>query len=88
MLADKIKHYQETGKALSVTPAKYKGRYAWLKEVDSLALANAQTEACRFSKFIGYVKVIQHRPMIGVIKSVTVEQTLTNKYFASILVEY
>ena len=27
MLADKIKHYQETGKALSVTPAKYKGQY-------------------------------------------------------------
>ena len=24
MLADKIKHYQQTGKSLSVTPAKYK----------------------------------------------------------------
>ena len=42
MLADKIKHYQETGKTLSVTPAKYKGQYEWLREVDSLALANAQ----------------------------------------------
>ena len=40
--ADKIKHYQETGKTLSVTPAKYKGQYEWLREVDSLALANAQ----------------------------------------------
>ena len=30
MLADKIKHYQETGKALSVTPAKYKGQYEWI----------------------------------------------------------
>ena len=42
MLADKIKHYQQTGKSLSVTPAKYKSQYEWLKEVDSLALANAQ----------------------------------------------
>ena len=42
MLADKIKHYQQTGETLSVTPAKYKGQYEWLKEVDSLALANAQ----------------------------------------------
>ena len=42
MLADKIKHYQHTGKTLSVTPARYKNQYEWLKEVDSLALANAQ----------------------------------------------
>ena len=42
MLADKIKHYQETGEALLVTPARYKSQYEWLKEVDSLALANAQ----------------------------------------------
>ena len=130
MLADKIKHYQETGKSLSVTPAKYKGQYEWLKEVDSLALANAQMNlqtAYRnffrqtrtgFPKFkskkdsrkryttnnqhgsirieggkiklpkVGYVKIVQHRPMMGVIKSATVEQTPTNKYFVSILVEY
>ena len=130
MLADKIKHYQETGKALSVTPAKYKGQYEWLKEVDSLALANAQLNLqtayknffkqrrAGFPKFkskkksrkryttnnqhgsirleggkiklpkVGYVKIVQHRPMMGVIKSVTVEQTPTNKYFVSILVEY
>ena len=37
---------------------------------------------------VGYVKIVQHRPMMGVIKSVTVEQTPTNKYFVSILVEY
>ena len=36
---------------------------------------------------IGYVKVVQRRPMKGVIKSVTIEQTPTNKYYASILVE-
>ena len=42
MLADKIEHYEKTGKMLNNTPAQYKKEYPWLKEVDSLALANAQ----------------------------------------------
>ena len=42
MLADKIKYYEETGKKLNNTPAQYKKEFEWLKEVDSLALANAQ----------------------------------------------
>ncbi len=42
MLADKIEYYKETGKMLNNTPAQYKKEYTWLKEVDSLALANAQ----------------------------------------------
>ena len=42
MLSDKIESYKSTGKFASVTPAKYKERYPYLKEVDSLALANAQ----------------------------------------------
>ena len=42
MLAEKIAYYEETGKSLSVTPAKYKTEFPWLKEVDSLALANSQ----------------------------------------------
>ena len=42
MLEDKIRHYEETGKMLRNTPAGYKGEYLWLKEVDSLALANVQ----------------------------------------------
>lgn len=42
MLADKIKHYEKTGEMLNNTPAQYKKEYPWLKEVDSLALANAQ----------------------------------------------
>ena len=130
MLSDKIKHYQQTGKILSVTPARYKSQYEWLKEVDSLALANAQlnlqtayknffsNKKAGFPKYkskkksrkryttnnqhgsirieggriklpkVGYVKIVQHRPMMGVIKSVTVEQTPANKYFVSILVEY
>ena len=42
MLSDKIESYKETGKFVSVTPAKYKEEYPYLKEVDSLALANVQ----------------------------------------------
>ena len=42
MLSDKIESYKSTGKFTSVTPAKYKEDYPYLKEVDSLALANAQ----------------------------------------------
>ena len=42
MLEDKIKHYQETKEKLHNTPAQYKSEFEWLKEVDSLALANAQ----------------------------------------------
>ena len=101
-----------------------------LKNVDSLALANAQLnfqsayknffsqKRVGFPKFkskkksrkryttnnqngsvriengklklpkVGFVKIVQHRPMIGKIKSVTIERTPTNKYYASILVEY
>ena len=42
MLEDKIKHYEETKTTLNNTPAQYKKEFDWLKEVDSLALANAQ----------------------------------------------
>ena len=42
MLADKIDHYKETKLMLKNTPAQYKKEFVWLKEVDSLALANAQ----------------------------------------------
>ena len=42
MLADKIAYYKETGKTLNNTPAQYKKEFPWLKEVDSLALANVQ----------------------------------------------
>ncbi|KYH35230.1 putative transposase [Clostridium tepidiprofundi DSM 19306] len=47
MLADRIKSYEEN-KDLDIkkvkypTPAQYKKEFPWLKEVDSLALANAQ----------------------------------------------
>lgn len=42
MLSDKIDYYKETKQILNNTPAQYKKEFEWLKEVDSLALANAQ----------------------------------------------
>jgi putative transposase len=42
MLSDKINYYKETKEKLNNTPAQYKKEFEWLKEVDSLALANAQ----------------------------------------------
>lgn len=42
MLSDKINYYKETKKSLQRTPSKYKKEYEYLKEVDSLALANVQ----------------------------------------------
>ena len=42
MLGDKIEYYKETKQKLNNTPAQYKKEFEWLKEVDSLALANAQ----------------------------------------------
>ena len=42
MLADKISYYQKEKKMLRNTPAGYKKEDPWLKEVDSIALANVQ----------------------------------------------
>jgi putative transposase len=42
MLEDWTKSYQETGKTIYTTPAKYKEEYPYLKEADSLALAMVQ----------------------------------------------
>ena len=50
MLEDKMTHYKETGEMLRNTPAQYMKEYTWLKEVDSLALANAQLHLDRAYK--------------------------------------
>jgi putative transposase len=42
MLADKMEYYEWTGGQYRVTPARYKSEFEWLREVDSLALANEQ----------------------------------------------
>ena len=132
MLADKIKYYEETKQKLNNTPAQYKKEFEWLKEVDSLALANTQinlqtaygnffrSPKIGFPKFkskksnqksyttncvngnitvedyyiklpkIGLVKLKQHRmiPSGYKLKSVTVSQTSSGKYYASVLFEY
>ena len=132
MLTDKIEHYEKTHEKLNNTPAQYKKEFPWLKEVDSLALANAQINlqtAYRnffsnpksgYPKFkskkthrhsyttnrvngnialidgklklpkTGFVKVKQHKriPDDYALKSVTISQTPSGKYYASILFEY
>ena len=56
MLADRIKSYKEN-KDLDIkkikypTPAQYKKEFEWLKEVDSLALANAQMDLNKAYKY-------------------------------------
>jgi len=129
MLADKIAHYKEHKKKLNNTPAQYKKEYEWMKEVDSLALANEQmnlqtaynnffrSPSVGFPKFkskhhnnksyttnnqggnirienkkiklpkVGWVKIKQHRELHGIIKSCTISQRPSGKYFISILVE-
>ena len=132
MLSDKINHYEETKQKLNNTPAQYKSKFPWLKEVDSLALANAQMNLqtaynnffrnpkIGFPKFkskksnrrsyttncvngnisidngflklpkVGLVKLKQHRLILPnyKLKSVTISQTPSGKYYASVLFEY
>lgn len=42
MLADKIEHYEKTKQMLDNRYAQYKTEFEWLKEVDCMALNNAQ----------------------------------------------
>lgn len=62
MLSDKIEYYKVNKKTLNNTPAQYKKEFEWLKEVDSLALTNAQLNLNQaFSNFfkrpeVGYPK--------------------------------
>ncbi|NBG88393.1 RNA-guided endonuclease TnpB family protein [Isachenkonia alkalipeptolytica] len=129
MLSDRIEHYKSTGKSLYNTPAMYKKEFEWLREVDSLALANAQLnlnkayanffrdKSIGFPKFkskkknhksyttnrvngnirlengvlvlpkLKAVKIKQHRqiPEDYTLKSVTISQTPSGKYYASML---
>jgi len=49
--------YEETGKGKIKTPAKYKNEYPFLKEVDSMALCNAQVNLqSAFSRFFDGIK--------------------------------
>ena len=50
MLSEKIESYKTTGRFVAVTPAKYKKDFPYLREVDSLALANVQLNLQRAFK--------------------------------------
>ena len=61
---------RKTGKVLKVTPAKYKAEFPWLKEVDSLALCNAQLHLQTayknfFSGFFGWFSEVQVKKESG-----------------------
>ena len=136
MLNDKIAYYQTNKQLLKTTPASYKSMYPYLKEVDSLALANVQLnletayknffsgvkskKKVGFPKYksrnkskrkyrtnyvngnivigdnyiklpkVGIVKANIHRkaPNNYVLKSINIEQTSSNEYYASVLYEY
>lgn len=58
MLHDKIEHYKTTKNNLDANPASYKKQFAWLKDVDSLALCNAWTNLnAAYKNFFRDVKV-------------------------------
>lgn len=58
MLEDKISYYKSCKQMLHNTPASYKKQYVWLKEVDSLALSNAQLNLQKaFTNFFNQPKV-------------------------------
>ena len=134
MLAERIKSYEEN-KTLDIkaikypTPAQYKSEFEWLKEVDSLALANAQLNLdkayknffrdksigiprfkkkgntnsyttnnqdgtvyiennhIKVPKLKSMIRIKMHRQLNGLIKSCTISQVPSGKYFISILVE-
>lgn len=74
MLADKKQAYEETKKTIKITPAAYKKEYPWLKEVDSLALANEQLHLERaYRKFFEESKIEfpKFKPKHGSRKSYT-----------------
>ena len=59
MLSERKEIYEKTGKTVRLTPAKYKKEYDWLKEVDSLALANVQLHLeAAYQKFFRERKIL------------------------------
>ena len=93
MLADKMEHCKKEKKMLRNTPASYKKEYPWLKEVDSLALANVQLHLeSAFHKFFREPSAGFPRPKSkkSSRKSYTTNVVngnifLEGKYFASLL---
>ena len=65
MLNDRIKSYEENKEDIKKikypTPAKYKKDFEFLKEVDSLALANAQLNLDKAYKFFLEIRLLVFR---------------------------
>ena len=103
MLSDKIGYYKETKKKLNNTPAQYKKKFEWLKEVGFPKFKSKKNHRFsyttnnqggniyitdRYIKLpkIGLVRIKKHRNFEGLIKSVTISQNPSGKYFISVLV--
>jgi len=84
MLNDKFEYYQSNKKTLKNTPAQYKKEYPFLKEVDSMALCNAQINL--EAAYNNYFK--QHKAKK--IKPLTSEKLtkLSKKTFKSSIVKF
>ena len=87
MLADKIACYKETKSFGRQTPAMYKKDYPFLKEVDSLALANVQLNLQGAVKNC-FDKTRKQRNGFPKFKSATISQDGDGKYYVSVLFEF
>ena len=85
MLDDREKAYEEyksTGiKTKYPTPAKYKKEYPYLKEVDSLALANAQLNLEKAYKIFLKIKILVFQNInVNSIQSKAILQIIKTQY--------
>ena len=71
-LSDMNEIYKNTGKFKNITPASYKEDYSFLKEVDSLALANAQ-----LNRNIAFKSFFSHKSGFPKFKSKRNDQSYT-----------
>lgn len=71
-LQDKIDAYEQEKKTINPTPAQYKEQHEFLKEVDSLALANAQ-----LARETAYKNFFAHRSQFPNFKSKKNDQSYT-----------
>ena len=71
-LSDMNDIYESTGKFKNITPASYKDDYPFLKEVDSLALANAQ-----LNRNIAFKSFFSHKTGFPKFKSKRNDQSYT-----------
>ena len=78
-LSDMNDIYESTGKFKNITPASYKSDYPFLKEVDSLALANAQ-----LNRNIAFKSFFSHKTGFPKFKSKRNDQSYTTNNQGSV----